>query len=73
MPQREQLTEREREILMLIVSGLGDRAIGERLAIARGTVSNHVAVILLKLHAANRTEAVAIAMRDGLIKMPPPG
>ncbi len=69
---RDDLTPRELEVLTLAAAGLSDKLIGERLQLARSTVSNHVTTILLKLRAANRAEAVAIAMRDGLIKLPPP-
>ena len=64
------LTPRETEVLSLMANGLSDKLIAARLSIARSTVSNHVAIILLKLDAANRTEAVAIAIRDGLITPP---
>ena len=69
---RDGLTARELEVLTLAAAGLSDKLIGERLQLARSTVSNHVATILLKLRAANRAEAVAIAMRDGIIELPPP-
>ena len=64
------LTPRETEVLSLMANGLSDKLIAARLSIARSTVSNHVTIILLKLDAANRTEAVAIAIRDGLITPP---
>lgn len=70
---RDDLTARELEVLRLVASGLSDKLIGGRLGIAPSTVSNHLAVVFLKLHASNRAEAVAIAMRDGIINLSPPG
>lgn len=69
---RDELTPRELEVLGLAAAGLSDKLIGARLGIARSTTSNHVTTILLKLGATNRAEAVAIAMRDGIIELPPP-
>ena len=61
------LTEREREILRLISQGYDNRIIGDKLGIARSTVESHLHIILRKLGAANRTEAVVIAIHLGLI------
>lgn len=69
----DELTVRELDVLRLAAGGLSDKLIALQLGIARSTVSNHVTMILLKLGATNRAEAVAIAMRDGLIELPPPG
>lgn len=66
----DDLTARELNVLSLVAEGLSDKLIGVRLGIVRSTVSNHITMILLKLGATNRTEAVAIAMRDGLIELP---
>ena len=63
------LTRRELDILRLVSDGLTDREIGEKLGIGRHTVSNHVSVILVKLNAGRRTEAVARAFRLGLIEL----
>jgi DNA-binding CsgD family transcriptional regulator len=60
------LTEREREVLRLIARGRSNREIGAELFIAPKTASVHVSNILAKLGAASRTEAAAIAHRDGL-------
>jgi DNA-binding CsgD family transcriptional regulator len=68
----DDLTGRELDVLALVAAGLSDKLIGARLGIARSTTSNHVAMILFKLGAANRAEAVAIAMRDGIIELAPP-
>ena len=61
------LTAREREILELMAEGAHNRSIATRLAISRHTVKFHVASILAKLGAASRTEAVAVALRRGLL------
>jgi DNA-binding NarL/FixJ family response regulator len=61
------LTSREREILELMADGAHNRSIAARLAISRHTVKFHVASILTKLGARSRTEAVALALRSGLL------
>ncbi len=60
------LSEREREILSLLASGLTNAAIAERLSLAEGTVRNHVTTILSKLEVSDRAQATAIAWRYGL-------
>ncbi|HEY7780732.1 MAG TPA: response regulator transcription factor [Ktedonobacterales bacterium] len=60
-------SEREREVLRLLASGLTNAAIADRLALAEGTVRNHVTAILAKLGVADRAQATAIAWRDGLV------
>jgi DNA-binding NarL/FixJ family response regulator len=55
----ELLTEREREVLLLMVRGLSNRAIAEQLVIKEGTVKSHVKHILRKVGAVNRTEAIS--------------
>lgn len=67
VPTGEELTERERDVLQLLAAGDSNREIGEKLYLAEGTVKNHVSNILGKLHAANRTQAVALAREQGLI------
>ncbi|WP_432478289.1 ATP-binding protein [Nocardioides sp. GXQ0305] len=62
-----QLTPREQEILTLVAAGRTNGEIGKQLFIATKTVSVHVSNILGKLGAAGRTEAAAIARRDGLL------
>jgi DNA-binding NarL/FixJ family response regulator len=63
----EPLSEREREVLVLVAQGHSNREIAERLVLAEGTVKNHVSSILGKLQAENRTQAADIARRHGLI------
>ncbi|MFE1035856.1 ATP-binding protein [Streptomyces sp. NPDC058807] len=61
------LTARERDVLRLLALGRSNRQIGEELFITAKTASVHVSNILAKLEAASRTEAVAVAYRQGLI------
>ncbi len=63
----EPLTRREREVLQMLAAGLGNKEIAARLAISDHTAKFHVASILGKLSAATRTEAVALAIRRGLV------
>ena len=63
------LSEREVEILMLVAGGNRNRDIGARLAISEDTVKSHLRHILEKLGAKDRTEAVAIGIRRGIIHL----
>jgi DNA-binding NarL/FixJ family response regulator len=61
------LTERELEILRLMASGIGNRAIAAALALREGTVKNHVSSIFSKLGVTDRTKAVLRAIAAGLV------
>ncbi len=61
------LTDREREVLELMVEGLNNNEISERLIVSRSTVKFHVSNILSKLGVSSRTEAVALALQQDLI------
>jgi NarL family two-component system response regulator LiaR len=61
------LTQREREVLLLLVEGLPNAQIARRLAISQATVKYHVRSILNKLGAASRTEAVSLAWQYDLL------
>jgi NarL family two-component system response regulator LiaR len=61
------LTPREREVLALMVKGLSNPEIAERLVIGLSTVKFHVSSILSKLHVDSRAEAVALAWQYHLI------
>jgi DNA-binding NarL/FixJ family response regulator len=58
------LTNREREVLLLLADGLRQDDIAERLFISRKTVGTHVANILRKLGVRSQTQAVAVALRE---------
>jgi NarL family two-component system response regulator LiaR len=62
------LTPRELDVLALMVEGLSNPDIAERLVVSRSTVKFHVSSILSKLGASSRTEAVALALQHKLIK-----
>jgi len=63
----EPLSEREREVLVMLAQGIPNKEIADKLHLAEGTVKNHVSNVLGKLQAQNRTEAADIARRRGLI------
>jgi DNA-binding NarL/FixJ family response regulator len=64
----EQLTEREREVLVLLSRGATSRGVAEALGIAPNTVRTHVQNILTKLQVHSRLEAVAFAVRTGVVE-----
>ena len=61
------LTDRELDVLALIVDGLTNVEIAEKLVIAKPTAKAHVHNILQKLYAANRTQATITALKEGLV------
>ncbi len=61
------LTEREREVLALMVEGLNNTQIAGRLTVSPSTIKSHVSNILSKLGVASRTEAVTLALRNHLV------
>lgn len=60
------LTQREREVLRMLASGLTDRKIADQLSVSPRTVSGHVANLLAKLDVPTRTAAASVAIRHGL-------
>jgi DNA-binding NarL/FixJ family response regulator len=64
------LTARELEVLGLIASGLVNKQIAQRLGLSLNTVRNHVQSVLYKLQAHSKLEAVATAVREGVIDYP---
>ena len=61
------LTEREREVLSLMIEGLNNTQIAARLTVSPSTIKSHVSNILVKLGAASRTEAVTLALRSRIL------
>jgi NarL family two-component system response regulator LiaR len=66
-PPRYELTARELEVLTLMVEGLNNPEIAERLGVTRSTVKFHVSNILSKLGVGSRVEAVALALQHDLV------
>lgn len=64
-------TERERDVLRLLVQGKSNREIAEELSIAEITVKNYLSHIFEKLGVSNRTQAVIRAMALGLVPLEP--
>jgi two-component system, NarL family, response regulator LiaR len=61
------LTEREREVLILMIEGLNNTQIAGRLTVRSSTIKSHVSNILAKLGVASRTEAVTLALRNHIV------
>jgi DNA-binding NarL/FixJ family response regulator len=70
LPDRKvisQLSDREREVLRLLATGLSNTEIAQTLFLSDGTVKNYVSMILSKLAVADRTQAAILAIRVGLV------
>ena len=68
-PPAPTLSPRQQEVLVLLAKGFNNTEIASQLGISRTVVKEHVENLLVKLEAANRTEAAAIALRKGLVKV----
>ena len=66
---REELSQRELEVLRLVAIGLTNKEVSQRLFIRAKTARNHVASCLVKLGVTDRTEAATTAVRRGLIRL----
>jgi DNA-binding NarL/FixJ family response regulator len=66
-PSGPQLSTRESEVLRLLAEGLGVAAIARQLFVSESTAKTHISKIYDKLGAANRAQAIMIAMRSGLL------
>ena len=67
-PELDELTEREREVLIEIAHGLSNQEIADKLFISLPTVKTHVAHILAKINARDRVQAVVFAYENGLVR-----
>jgi DNA-binding NarL/FixJ family response regulator len=67
-PDPDHLTDRELDVLRLVVRGMRNKEIASELGISENTAKFHLRNILDKLHAQNRAEVVARAMREGLLE-----
>ncbi len=65
-PAESNLNERDLEVLRLLVEGLTNQDIGNRLSISEKTVRNRLSLIFRKLHLENRTQAALYALKEGL-------
>ena len=68
-PPAPTLSPRQQEVLVLLAKGFNNTEIASQLGISRTVVKEHVENLLVKLEAANRTEAAAIALRKRLVKI----
>jgi NarL family two-component system response regulator LiaR len=72
-PLGHDLTERELDVLTLMVTGMNNSEIADKLVVSRSTIKYHVSNILSKLQATSRTEAVAYALQQNLVHYPQEG
>ncbi len=68
----DDLTQRERDVLALVVAGLNNKDIASKLFLSQGTVRLHVSNVLRKLEAPNRTTAAMLAVQNDLVEKPKP-
>ncbi len=68
----QDLTQREQEVLALLVKGLSNAEIAQLLTITLSTTKHHVSAIIRKLGVASRTEVMALALEQDLTRDPPP-
>jgi DNA-binding NarL/FixJ family response regulator len=65
--RHSELTVREQEVLRLVVEGLANKQIAQRLGIGEKTIKTHVSRVLAKLGVTDRTQAAVLAIREGLV------
>jgi len=66
---RQQLTERERDVLESLVKGRSNKEVASSLCISEDTVKSHLKTLFAKLHVRDRTEAVIEALRHGIVHL----
>ena len=64
-----QLSSRELEVLALVAKGLSNKEVGAALAIVEGTIKVHLKNILAKLNVSDRTQAILVAVKRGIIRL----
>lgn len=67
--EREQLTERERDVLEALIKGRSNKEIASSLCISEDTVKSHLKALFAKLHVRDRTEAAVEAIRHGIVHL----
>ncbi len=73
-PPFAQLTDREREVLDRVAAGFDNAAIARALFLSEKTVRNYVSLVMAKIHAGSRAEAIVLARSAGLgLDQPAPG
>jgi DNA-binding NarL/FixJ family response regulator len=68
-PPLEHLTVRETEVLRQLAQGLSNKEIASALSLSGETVKTHVAKVLAKLRAANRSQAAVLALKSGIVRL----
>ncbi len=66
-PAHERLTHRERDVLRLLVEGLSNDEIAQRLFLSEATVKKHLGSIMTKLHVRNRVQVAVLGVRQGIV------
>ncbi len=70
LSKKFELTKREKEVLFLMVEGLSNKEIAKRLTLSTSTIQFHITNILSKLGVSKRTEAIYLALKQKLVKLP---
>jgi DNA-binding NarL/FixJ family response regulator len=68
-PPNSELSNRELQVLKLIVKGMSNKQIGETLGISQSTVKWHVNIVLTRLNVSDRTAAAVTALRRGIVEL----